>query len=44
MHREVQVRHRAYDAAMKDAYLKRPDLAHFDVRFIFSPGDRVLLR
>lgn len=44
LYREVQVRHRAYDGAMREAYLRRPDLARFDVRFIFSPGDRVLLR
>lgn len=29
---------------MREAYLKRADLAEHDVRFIFSPGDRVLLR
>ena len=29
---------------MAQDYLKRPDLARYDVRFIFKPGDLVLLR
>ena len=41
---EVKQRHDKYDRAMVDSYLKRKDLAVYDVRFIFITGDKVLLR
>ena len=44
LHNEVRTRQKAYDAKMLEQYERRSDLASFDVRFIFSPGDLVLLR
>lgn len=44
LYQEVQERQKAYDARMYEAYQRRTDLAKMDVRFIFSPGDRVLLK
>ena len=34
----------AYDKKMIQEYARRAKLAEYDVRYIFSPGDRVLLQ
>ena len=44
LYRELASRQRRYDAGMLEQYQRRTDLATYDVRFIFSPGDNVLLR
>ena len=44
LYQEVGRRQKAYDQRMLEQYQRRSDLADFDVRFIFSPGDMVLLR
>ena len=44
LYQEVRVRQRKYDAKMLEQYQQRSDLAEYDVRFIFSPGDMVLLK
>lgn len=41
---EITERHQQYDRKMVDEYLRRNTLAEHDVRFVFSPGDKVLLR
>ena len=40
----VRARQKTYDAKMLEQYQRRSDLADYDVRFIFSPGDLVLLK
>ena len=42
--KEVRQRHDRYDAKMVRDYLRRQSLAEQDVRFLFSAGDKVLLR
>lgn len=44
MFTEIRERHRKYDASMVAQYLRRRDLAEQDIRFVFHPGDRVLLK
>ena len=41
---ELRQRHTKYDRRQAQEYLKRSDLARYDVRFIFKHGDLVLLR
>ena len=41
---EIKERHDQYDRKMVREYLRRQRLAEHDVRFLFSPGDKVLLR
>ena len=40
----LRQRQLAYDRKMAQEYLKRSDLARYDVRFIFKAGNLVLLR
>ena len=42
--REVRERHDRYDARMVRDYLRRQNLANHDVRFVFTAGDKVMLR
>ena len=41
---ELRQQHTKYDRKMATEYLKRHDLARYDVRFLFKAGDLVLLR
>ena len=41
---EVRARHAKYDAKMIADYLRHADLNEKDLRFVFQPGDRVLLK
>ena len=44
LYQEIRVRQKQYDSKMLEQYQRRADLADYDVRFIFSPGDMVLLK
>ena len=44
LHEEVTMRQIRYDRDMVKQYLRQRQLAEQDVRFIFAPGDPVLLR
>ena len=41
---ELEARQQKYDAKMIREYARRARLADFDVRFLFQPGDRVLMK
>lgn len=41
---ELAARQQKYDAKMIREYARRARLADFDVRFLFKPGDRVLMK
>lgn len=44
VYEEVANRQKAYDSKMAEAYMRQRTLAEHDVRYIFNPGDKVLLK